>query len=132
MTTRRRDPTILDLPCCISCSNPVIKGLCLVYTIYNVTTLTYKTLATCQPSYLYDLLLVLPSRPSCCFYVYECICERQVNDDDDDDDEVDQPSRALRSSTKQLLHVPYMSTAFGRGCFQLQLSCNMEFHSYLH
>ena len=39
--------------------------------------LTYKTLATCQPSYLYDLL------------------------------QVHQPSRALRSSTQQLLHVPY-------------------------
>ena len=48
---------------------------------FKIATLTYKTLATCQPSYLYDL-------------------------------QVHQPSRALRSSTQQLLHVPYMSTAF--------------------
>ena len=44
----------------------------------KIATLTYKTLATCQPSYLYDLL------------------------------QVHQPSRALRSSTQQLLHVPYI------------------------
>ena len=49
-----------------------------------IATLTCKTLATCQPSYLYDLL------------------------------QVHQPSRALHSSTQQLLHVPYMSTDFGR------------------
>ena len=49
---------------------------------FKIATLTYKTLATCQPSYLYDLV------------------------------QVHQPSRALRSSTQQLLHVPYMSTAF--------------------
>jgi len=45
------------------------------------------TLATCQPSYLYNLLQVY------------------------------HPSRALRSSTQQLLHVPYMSTDFGRRAF---------------
>ena len=54
---------------------------------FKIATLTYKTLAICQPSYLYDLL------------------------------QVHQPSRALRSSTQQLLHVPYMSTDFGRHAF---------------
>ena len=54
---------------------------------FKIATLTYKTLATCQPSYLYDPL------------------------------QVHQPSRALRSSTQQLLHVPYMSTDFGRCAF---------------
>ena len=48
---------------------------------------TYKTLATCQPSYRHNLLQVY------------------------------QPSRALRSSTQQLLHVQYMSTDFGRHAF---------------
>ena len=43
-----------------------------------------------------------------------------------------QPSQAFRSSTQQLLQVPYMSTDFGQCVFQLQLSCNTEFHSYLH
>jgi len=47
----------------------------------------YKTLATCQPSYLYNLLQLY------------------------------QPSWALRSSTQQLLQVPYMSTDFGRHAF---------------
>jgi len=41
---------------------------------FKIATLTYKTLATCQPSYLYNLLEL-------------------------------QPSRALRSSTQQLLQV---------------------------
>ena len=54
---------------------------------FKIATLTYKTLATCQPSYLCDLL------------------------------QVHQPSRALRSSTQQLLHVPYMSTDLGRRAF---------------
>ena len=54
---------------------------------FKVDTLTCKTLATCQPSYLYNLLRV--------YYL----------------------SRALRSSTQQLLHVPYMSTDFGRRAF---------------
>jgi len=54
---------------------------------YRIATLTYKTLATCQPSYLYNLLQVY------------------------------HPSRALHSSTQQLLHVPYMSTDFGRHAF---------------
>ena len=54
---------------------------------FKIATLAYKTLATCQPSYLYDLL------------------------------QVHQPSRALRPSTQQLLHVPYMSTEFGRCAF---------------
>ena len=49
--------------------------------------LLQETLATCQPSFLYDLL------------------------------QVHQPSRALCSSTQQLLHVPYMSTDFGRRAF---------------
>ena len=53
----------------------------------KTATLTYKTLGTCQPSYLYNLL------------------------------QVHQPSRALRSSTQQLLHAPYMSTDFGRRAF---------------
>ena len=53
----------------------------------KIATLTYKTLATCQPSYLYDLF------------------------------QVHQPPWALRSSTQQLLHVPYMSTDFGRHAF---------------
>jgi len=47
------------------------------------STKSLKTLATCQPSYLYNLLQVY------------------------------HPSRALRSSTQQLLHAPYMSTDFG-------------------
>ena len=54
---------------------------------FKIATLTYKTLATCQPSYLYNLLQLHP------------------------------PSRALRSSTQQLLQVPYMSTDFGRSAF---------------
>jgi len=54
---------------------------------FKITTLTYKTLATCQTSYLYNLLQVY------------------------------HPSRALRSSTQQLLDVPYMSTDFGRCTF---------------
>jgi len=56
---------------------------------FKIATLTYmyKTLATCQPSYLYNLLQVY------------------------------HPSRALRSSTQQLLHVPYMSIDFGRRAF---------------
>ena len=53
----------------------------------KIATLTYKTVETCQPSYLYDLL------------------------------QVHQPSRALSSSTQQLLHVPYRSTDFGRRAF---------------
>jgi len=44
-------------------------------------------LATCQPSYLYNLL------------------------------QLHQPSQALCSSTQQLLQVPYMSTDFGRCMF---------------
>jgi len=51
---------------------------------FKIATLTYKTLATCQPSYLYNLL------------------------------QLHQPSRALHSSTQQLLQVPYMSTDFCR------------------
>jgi len=56
---------------------------------FKIATLTYKTvtLATCQPSYLHNLLQVY------------------------------QPSRALRSSTQQLLHVRYMSTDFSRHAF---------------
>ena len=54
---------------------------------FKIATLTYKTLATCQPSYLYNLLQVY------------------------------HPSRALCSSTQQLLHVPYMSTDFVRSAF---------------
>jgi len=54
---------------------------------FKIATLTYKTLATCQPSYLYNLL------------------------------QLHQLSRALRSSTQQLLQVPYMSTDFGRRAF---------------
>ena len=54
---------------------------------FKIATLTYKTLATCQPSYLYNLL-----------QVYHTL-------------------RALRSSTQQLFHVPYMSTDFGRCAF---------------
>ena len=68
---------------------------------FKIATLTYKTLATCQPSYLYNLVQVY------------------------------HPSRALRSSTQQLLHVPYVYW-FLSACVQLQLSCNMELHSYLH
>jgi len=54
---------------------------------FKIATLTYKTLATCHPSYLYNLL------------------------------QLHQPSQALRSSTKQLLQVPYMSTDFGWHAF---------------
>ena len=56
-------------------------------TQFKIATLTYKTLAICQPSYLYNLL------------------------------QLHQPSRAFRSSTQQLLPVPYMSTDFGRHAF---------------
>jgi len=45
---------------------------------FKIATLTYKTLATCQPSYLYNLL------------------------------QLHQPSRTLRFSTQQLLQVPYL------------------------
>jgi len=55
---------------------------------FKIATLTYKTLATFQPSYLYNLL------------------------------QLHQPSRALHSSTQQLLQVPYMSTDFGRRTFR--------------
>jgi len=54
---------------------------------FKIATLTYMTLATCQPSYLYNLL-----------QVYHTL-------------------RVLRSSTQQLFHVPYMSTDFGRCAF---------------
>jgi len=54
---------------------------------FKIATLTYKTLATCQPSCLHNLLQVY------------------------------HPSRALRSSAQQLLYVPYMSTDFGRRTF---------------
>jgi len=54
---------------------------------FKITTLTYKTLATCQPSYLYNLL------------------------------QVHQPTWALRSSTQKLLQVPFLSTDFGRCAF---------------
>jgi len=54
---------------------------------FKIGTLTYKTLATCQPSYLYNLL------------------------------QLHQPSRALHSSSQQLLQVPYMSTDFGQLAF---------------
>ena len=54
---------------------------------FKIATLTYKTLATCQPSYLYNPLQLQSS------------------------------SRALRSSTQQLLQVPYMPTGFGRRTF---------------
>ena len=71
-------------PVCIKC----LTKPCMHYRIqFKIATLTYKTLATCQPSYLYNLL------------------------------QLHQPSRALRSSTQQLLLVPYMSTDFGRCAF---------------
>ena len=54
---------------------------------FKMAPLTYKTLATCQPSYLYNLL------------------------------QLHKPSRALHSSTQQLLLIPYMSTDFGRRAF---------------
>ena len=54
---------------------------------FKIATLTYKTLANCQPSYLYNLL------------------------------QVHQPSRALRSSTQKLLQVPFLSTDFGQCVF---------------
>jgi len=56
-------------------------------TQFKIATLTYKTLATRQPSYLYNLL------------------------------QVHQPSRALCSSTQKLLQVPFLSTDFGRRAF---------------
>jgi len=63
---------------------------------FKIATLTYKTLATCQPSYLYNLL------------------------------QLHKPSQALRSSTQQLLRVPYMSTDFGRRTFSYSspATCN--------
>ena len=54
---------------------------------FKIAILTYKTLATCQSSYPYNIL------------------------------QLHQPSRALRSSAQQLLQVPYMSTDFGRRAF---------------
>jgi len=54
---------------------------------FKIAKLTYKTLAACQPSYLYNLL------------------------------QVHQPSSALRSSTEKLLQVPFLSTDFGRRAF---------------
>jgi len=54
---------------------------------FEIATLTYKTLATCQPSYLYNLL------------------------------HVHQPLRALRSSTQELLQVTVLSTDFSRRNF---------------
>ena len=51
--------------------------------MFKIATLTYKTLATCQPSYLYNL------------------------------PQLQELSQALRSSTEQLLQVPYMCTDFG-------------------
>jgi len=54
---------------------------------FKIAILTYKTLATCQPSYLYNLL------------------------------QLHQPSRALRSSTRKLLQIPYMSIEFGQCAF---------------
>ena len=54
---------------------------------FKIATLTYETLATCQPSYFYNLL------------------------------QVHQPSRALRSSTQKLLQVPFLFTDFGRRAF---------------
>ena len=54
---------------------------------FKIATLKYKTLATCQPSYLYNLL------------------------------QLHQPSQALRSPIQQLLQVPYMSIDFGRRAF---------------
>jgi len=64
---------------------------------FKIAALTYKTLATCQPSYLYNLLQVY------------------------------HPSRALCSSTQQLLHVPYMFTDFGRHVFSY--SCPATWNS---
>jgi len=54
---------------------------------FKIATLTYKTLATCQPSYLYNLL------------------------------QLHQTSRVLCSSTQQLLQVLYMLRDFGRLAF---------------
>ena len=65
-------------------------------TVQNRYTI-YKTLATCQPSYLYNLL------------------------------QLHQPSRALRSSTQQLLQVPYMSTDFGRRAFSYSSPVSWNF-----
>ena len=54
---------------------------------FKIATLTYKTLAFCQPPFLYNLL------------------------------QIHQPSRVLCSSDQQLLQVPYMSNDFGRHAF---------------
>jgi len=54
---------------------------------FKIAILTYKTLATCQPSYLYDLL------------------------------QVQQLSWTHCSSSQKLLQVPYLSTDFGRHAF---------------
>ena len=54
---------------------------------FKIATFTYKISATCQPSYLYNLL------------------------------QVHQPSQALHSSTQKLLQVPFLSTDFGRHAF---------------
>jgi len=56
-------------------------------TEYSLRSLHLETLATCHPSYLYNLLQIY------------------------------HPSRALRSSTQQLLYVPYMSSDLGRRAF---------------
>ena len=85
-------PTCVVLPslCHLSASERLsyLHWLPIHYRIqFKIAALAYKTLATCQPSYLYNLLQVY------------------------------HPSWALRSSTQQLLHVPYMSTDFGRCAF---------------
>ena len=64
----------------ISASEPLsyLHWLPVHYKIqFKIATLTYKTLAACQPCYISNLLQVY------------------------------QPSRALRSSTQQLFHEPY-------------------------
>jgi len=68
---------------------------------FKIATLTYKTLATCQPSYRYNLL------------------------------QVHQPSQALHSSTQKLLQVPFLSIDFGQRAFSyssLAMEFNSYFH----
>ena len=64
---------------------------------FKIATLTYKTLATCQPSYLYNLL------------------------------QLHQPSRALRFSASNYSQVPHMSTDFGRRAFSYSSPATWNF-----
>ena len=75
---------------CVLPGSPKSSSNATIWNCWNIFLMRcglFMALATCQPSYLYNLLQVY------------------------------HPSRALHSSTQQLLHVPYISTDFGRHAF---------------